>query len=124
MTGSRRISVRLDTDSLEHLQKHCLAADCDVSSVVRRALEAFLSGQLGSLTSEAAPKRQSPPDIIVECTPKYLNWGRGDLREERKRLFCELLAASFVCKKHYPRTNGMLEGYQALLQLCEFFGVD
>ncbi len=124
MKGSQRISVRLQNDSLERLQKHCLAANCDVSYVVRRALEAFLGAQPDASNGGGVPKRSSPPEDIVELIPQYLAWAQGDLRERRKRLFCDLLAASFVCKNHYPTTKGMFKGYQGLLQLCEYFGVE
>ena len=56
--------------------------------------------------------------------PRYLAWGNGDLRDERKRLFTAVLAAAFVCKKHYSRATGALDGYEGLLQLCKFFGFE
>lgn len=124
MKGSPRISVRLEADSLERLQKYCTEAGCDVSYAVRRALEAFLGSQLNSSTNGGTPKRQSLPEDIVPLTSQYLAWARGDLRDERKRLSRELLAISFACKNLFPQTRGMLEGFQGLLQLCEFFGID
>jgi hypothetical protein len=124
MKGSRRISVRLKQESLESLHNYCREAGCDVSRAVRRALEGFLNLQSKTKTAGVASRRLSPPEAVLDLYPQYVGWVRGDLRQERKRLFIELLAASFVCKRLYPRTKGVPEGYESLLQLCEFFGVD
>jgi hypothetical protein len=56
--------------------------------------------------------------------PPFMGWGDGDLRKHRNVLFLELLAASYACKKLWPRTPGMMDGYEALLQLLGDFGVE
>jgi hypothetical protein len=86
-------------------------------------LEAFLDSQ-SAIAGEANSRRLSPPKAVFDRYPWYISWVRGDLRDERNRLFLELLAASFACKKLYPRTKGVPEGYENLLPLSEFFGVD
>ena len=68
--------------------------------------------------------RLAPPEAALVHLPRFLAWGDGDLRKYRKRLFMELLAASYATKKLYPRTKGMHEGYEGLLQLGQFFGVE
>jgi Arc/MetJ-type ribon-helix-helix transcriptional regulator len=123
MRGSKRISVRLEDQSLERLQRHCAQLGCDVSQVVRQALQMFWASEPVA-TAGSRQRRVSPPGDILTLIPRYLNWGNGGLRKHRNQLFLELLAASFTCKKHFPRTKGMIEGYEGLLQLCEFFGVD
>ncbi len=123
MKSSARISVRLSDGQLERLQRLCQQTGCDVSHLVRQALDTLLANGSASGLGEAPKRRLSPPERVFDLVPRYLGWVRGDLREERNRLFRELLAASFVTKKHYPRTAGVVEGYQALLQLCEFFGL-
>jgi hypothetical protein len=124
MQGSPRISVRLETDTHERLQKHCAATACDVSFVVREALTALLSSQPGQSNGGVPPKRLAPPQEIEPYVPQYLGWANGDLREKRKELCLDLIAASFVCRKHYPQTKGMQESYLGLLQLCPYFGID
>jgi hypothetical protein len=69
--------------------------------VVRQALDLLLASGAGSASVDA-PRRLNPPEEIMRLVPKYLGWANGDLRLERKKLFLELVAASFVCKKHYP----------------------
>lgn len=121
MNGSR-ISVRLSAERIERVQRVCKESGQDVSHIVRQALDAFLPPESGS--SSACPRRLSPPEKIIPAVAKYRAWGRGDPRVELRHLFAELLAASFACKQLYPRTKGIAEGYQGLLGLCEFFGLD
>jgi hypothetical protein len=123
MGGSDRVSVRIGADRLGRLENRCREADCDISHVVRQALDLLLASG-PTLASVSAPRRLNPPEEMRHLVPKYLGWANGDLRLERKKLFLELVAASFVCKKHYPRTSGILDGYEGLLQLCSFFGVE
>jgi hypothetical protein len=123
MGGSDRVSVRVGTERLERLQNRCREADCDISRLVRQCLDLFLGSEAAS-TAGAVPRRLAPPEDIRPRLPKYLGWANGDLRVEHKRLFLELIAASFACKRFYPRTPGIVEGYEALLQLCSFFGVE
>ncbi len=95
-----------------------------MSYAVRRAVEAYLATNSGSGAGNVPAKRQAPPEAIMAFLPRYLAWGSGDLRDERKRLFTAVLAAAFACKKHYPQAAGTLEVYEGLLQLCKFFGLD
>ena len=124
MSGARRLSVRLNQQQWDRLLEQCKQADLDTSYVVRQALDAFLANGQGAAGSGAAPLRLTPPDEAIKRTPRYLAWGRGDLRNERKDLYLELVAAAFVCKKHWSRTPGMVDGYLGLLQLGRFFGLE
>jgi len=45
-----------------------------------------------------------------------------DISKERKRLFGHLAAVSCIAKVNFTRTPGVLEGYQALLELQHLFG--
>ena len=121
MTGSR-ISVRLSDGQTDRLQELCRQTGCDISDVVRRALDAFWAPKLGSEPNNGPSKRTTPPEAVFDLVPSYLN--STALRELRKTQFAHLLAISFVAKKHWPRTPGVLEGYERLLQLCGFFGFD
>ncbi len=122
--GSPRISLRLKKEDLVRLRAHCEEAGLDVSRAVRRAVQAYLATNSGSGAANVPARRLSPPEAIMKFVPPYLAWGRGDPREERNRLFVAVLAAAFACKKLYPRAAGTLEGYEGLLELCKFFGLD
>jgi len=125
MRGSRRVSVRLSDDRLARLQRVCQETGCNVSHVVRQALDAFLPSESGAgSTNSGPPRRLSPPEQIFPLVAKYRAWGRGDPRRELNRIFVELLAASFACKQLYPRTASIVDGYLGLLQLCRFFGLE
>ncbi len=124
MSGAGRLTVRLNQQQLDRLQERCQQAGLDVSHVVRQALDAFLANGQGVAGSGSAPRRLAPPDEVIRLTPPYLAYGKGDLRQERKRLFAELVAVAFVCQKHYSHTPGMVDGCQGLLQLCRFFGLE
>ncbi len=123
MRRSKRICVRLEQERQGRLQQYCEETGYDVSRVVRLALDAYLDREAGPVANGTPQRRLSPPEQVFPHMPKYRAWGAGDLREERKRLYKELVAAAFVCKQHYQRTPCMLEGYEGLLQLRQFFGV-
>ena len=124
MTDSRKISVRLKQEDSERLQEYCVQKEQNISRVVRHALDALLVQELNSGAAGTPPRRLSPPEQIGRLVPKYLAWGRGDLRQELNKLYAEVLAASFACKKLYPRTPSVLNGYKGLVQLCPLFGLD
>jgi len=92
---------------------------------VRRALYSgrTQTHRQGAAGSGSVPQRLHPPDEAVKRMGPYRARGNGDLRQERNRLFVELVAAAFVCKNQWSRTPGVVEGYVGLLQLCKFFGV-
>ncbi len=127
MSGARKISVRLDQQRLGRLEQKCQEAGLDQSYLVRQALDMLLGPPSGAAGSEAAPQRLHPPDAAVQRMGPYIAWGRGDrgdLRDKRRDLFVELVAAAFVCKNQWSRTPGVVEGYMGLLPLCRFFGVE
>lgn len=120
MKGSPRICARLPQESFDRLQRYCQEACIDLSHTVRQAIDAYLApGPNGSQTAKLVGP---PPDSVLSLCPKYRGWS-GDLRKHLADLAAETLAASFICKLHYPRTPGMVEGYQGLRQLASFFGI-
>jgi len=123
MRGSPKVTIRLPNGQRERLEAFCPDSGSEVSHVIRQALDAFLPAELGAEANGKPPKRLSPPDEIIPLTTKYLAWGRGDLREQLNGQFAELLATAFASKKLYPHTPRVLEGYEKLLQLCQFFGI-
>ena len=122
MTKRRRICIRLDELQLDAIKAIGEREQTELSTVVRKALIAFSGSNVMSDHDLAPNGRVSMPPQAERLMGRYLAWGRGDLREERKRLFCELLAAAYVCKKTYPRTPGIPEGFEGLLELCRYFG--
>ena len=122
MRKLHRISVRLEDELWERL--HTCAKETEIvpSTVVRQALQAYLAD--ADPSTKGLPKRPSPPpEEISPLLSKYWGWGNGDIRKERARLFRELLAASFACKKLYPLTAGLEESYIELRQLAQLFGI-
>ena len=122
--GSKRISVRLKDAQRASLETYCQRTEQEKSFVVRKALIAFLDAQEQGAATVPKPRRLTPPQPVFDRYQRFMNWSNGDLRIERKRLFIDLLAASFACKKLWLRTPGIIEGYEELLQLCTYFGVE
>lgn len=117
MAAPLRISVRLNGDQSESLDRLCRETGSDVSQVVRQALDAFLVPKSGPESSSSPPKRLSPPEEIIPLTTAYLAWAGGDARTELRKFFVQLLTVSFALKGLYPRTKGIKEVYDALLPL-------
>jgi hypothetical protein len=124
MPGSQRITVRLPEGHMGPLQQYCAERNCDVSHVVRLALDAFLATDMAPADDQVSPKRITPPDEIMKPVRKYFAWGSGDLRAELCRLYIEVLAASYACRRLFPRTASVVNGYEGLLQLCRYFGLE
>ena len=122
MSKSRRITVRPGDDLWERVQKAAKEAGADTTTIVRQALETYFAG---SAPNGNSPSKRPlpPPDEIDALVQKYGGWGSGDIRKERARLYCELLAVSFVCKRGFPRTPELVQGYIELRQLAEMFGI-
>lgn len=124
MPGSQRITVRLPESHIGPLQQYCAERNCDVSHVVRQALDAFLATDAGSADHQISPKRITPPEEIMKPVRKYFAWGDGDLRMELRRQYIEVLAVSYACRRLFPRTANVVNGYEGLLQLCRYFGLE
>lgn len=123
MTGNR-ISVRLSDSQIARLQRSCGEANNNISDVVRKALDVFLSPDAGAAPIIGAPSRLYPPEEILTAVRKYFAWGAGDPRAELRRQFTEILACSYALKKTFPRAAGIREVYEALRPLCQHFGMD
>jgi len=123
MATSPRISVRLTETQIQRLEDLCLESGCEVSHLVRHAIDEFLKAKFGEPATGNDAKRLSPPEQIIPLTAQYRAWGRGDLRTELKTKFADLLALSFTCRDLYPRTTNVVEGYEALLKLHRHFGL-
>jgi hypothetical protein len=120
-TRSRRIIVRVSEESYQALMARSRDLDCDLSHIIRSALD-------GSLKPEPAANAPRKPLLRpAEIDPKVDQWRSvvdRDIRKERRRLYGDLLALSYVCKERYPRTPGVVDGYQALLKLQHLFGYE
>jgi len=92
---------------------------CDLSHVVRSALDGSLKSEIAPNTQ---PKRLSRPEEIDLLTDQYRAIVDKDIRRELKRIYGHLLAISCVCKEKYPKTPGIVDGYQSLLSLQHLFG--
>ncbi len=124
MRKLHRISVRLEDELWERLHTCAKEAEIVLSTVVRQALQAYLAD--ADPSTNGPPKRPlAPPEEISPLLSKYWGWGdrSNDMRKERERLYRELLAASFACKKLYPLTPGLEESYIELRQLAKLFGI-
>ncbi len=124
MSNSQRISVRLPENQMEPLHRYCQEKNCDVSHVVRLALDAILGTDVSPATHHNCPQRLTPPEEIMQPVRKYFAWGDGDPRDELRRLYIEVLAASYACRKLFPRIANVVNGYEGLLQLCRYFGLE
>ena len=118
----RRVTFRVPNATYELLQKRCGGMGCDVSFVVRQALEAFLNGDMGNGKGRGSPGGHLMPAEAFAQTGPYRAWS-GDLRVEVKRQFTQLLAASHTCAQHWPKTPGVRESHAGLLELCPLFGL-
>lgn len=124
MAGSRRISVRLNEQRMGRLEAYCKQIGCTPSDIVRLALDSYLGAEPGHRGNGAAQPRLAPPEAAMPFVPRFTGWGSGDVREYRNRLYLELLGCSFACKKLYPKTPNMVDGYIELRQLAGLFGVE
>jgi hypothetical protein len=120
-TKSRRIIFRVTEELYEALMTRCRDQGCGLSDLLRNALNGSLSAETGPTTPSKPLLR---PDELDSLVDHYRAIVDKDIRHERKRLFGHLLAASYVAKTNFPRTPGMVDGYQGLLALKHLFGYD
>jgi hypothetical protein len=120
-TKSHRITFRVADDVYQGLMARSNDQGCDLSHVIRDALN-------GSLKPETAPNAPQKPILRTAEIDPLVDYYRAvvkeDIRHVRKRLFGHLLAASYVTKTNFPRTPGTIDGYQSLLKLQRLFGYD
>jgi hypothetical protein len=116
---SHRVIVRISDALYQALMARSRDLGCDLSHVVRSALD-------GSLKPETAPNAPRKPLLrpaeIDPLVDDYRAVIDEDIRQVRKRLFGHLLAASYITKMNFPRTPGVVDGYQSLLKLQHLFG--
>jgi hypothetical protein len=85
MKGSQRISVRLDDRQSGQLRTRCQQAGCDVSQVVREALEQFLSLNLKKSADSETPARSArPPEQILNIITPIADSGRLRTQEDER----------------------------------------
>jgi hypothetical protein len=120
MRGKKRITVRLDDSQWKVLEGFCQTTGHDLSYAVRIALDSLCAAGADASPCAASPRHLSPPDRVLPQMMKYRSWGRGDLRSERMRQYDELLALAFVCKQLFPKTSGVREFYEGVLNLSRF----
>ncbi len=119
MRGSHRITIRLEADLYGSLVEYCQTTGNDLSFAVRQALGSHLRNAGAVQPGGASFTTFLPPEEIFRQAPRYLSWN-GDLRKEIRRQFIELLAEANVCVRHYPKTEGLRELYNALLSLSRY----
>ena len=110
----RRLTVRLDQELYEKVQKYCHDAALDYSILVRKALSDFFN-------SDAASKDKSTPTMPGEALRligRYQTWGY-DLRDQFRARFLDILAMAHVTTKRWARTPWVREIYLGLLQLYQ-----
>jgi hypothetical protein len=116
---SHRITFRVADDVYQGLMARSRDQGCDLSHVLRDALN-------GSLTPEIAPNQSRKPMMwpaeIEPLVHDYRAMVDKDPRHERRRIFGHVLAISVVCKEKFPRTPGVVDGYHSLLELQHLFG--
>jgi hypothetical protein len=118
-TKSHRIIFRLTDELYEALMARSRDIGCDLSHVVRSALDARLKSETATDEPQKPILRTAEIDMLVD---DYRAEVSEDIRQVRKRLFGHLLAASYVAKMNFPRTPGVVDGYQSLLRLQHLFG--
>ncbi len=118
-TKSRRIIFRVTDELYEALMARSRDIGCDLSHVVRSALDGSLKPETATNESQKPFLRTAEIDMLVD---DYRAEVSEDIRHVRKRLFGHLLAASYVAKMNFPRTPGVVDGYQCLLRLQHLFG--
>jgi hypothetical protein len=123
MGKSKRITIRLDNAAHDLIQARCQALQVDISTIIRMAVEAFI----GSKNEEQGPGGRKTgagfalPGEAHACTPGYMGWSGGDLRNELRRVFMRTLGCAWVARQHYPRTESVVELCMGLLQFTLIF---
>ena len=119
MAKSRRITVRVPEETYQALTARKLDLGSGLSHVLRDVLN-------GSLKPETVPNAPQKPILrpaeIDPLVDHYRMVVDEDPRKIRNCLFGQLLAVSYVCKERYPRTPGIIDGYQDLLRMQKQFG--
>jgi len=116
---SRRIIVRVTDERYQALMALSTNLGCDLSHVVRSALDGSLEPETATNAPQKLILRTAEIDGLID---HYCSIVSEDIRRVRKRLFGQLLAASYGTKTNFPRTPGTVDGYQALLKLQHLFG--
>ena len=120
--GSPYIVARVPADLRERVKASAKAAGIDTSVLVRLALESHIGTT--NLGNGAGKRPLAPPEQIAPQIEKYRSLVDRDRRDERNRLYKELLAATFVVHQYYPHAPGVHEAYLELRWLAKFFGIN
>ena len=110
----RRITIRLEEQCFEKLQMRSQETNLDFSFLVREAMGRYLDG--GTTAQEARPTDTGfmPPEAFALTGP-YRAWS-GDLRQELRKRLLDMLALAYSAADQYPRTKGVREVYQTVLE--------
>ena len=103
---SKRITIRLDDEAHERLQKRSESLNLDVSFLARTAINRYLDS--GTPAQEPKPDYTNlvMPDEAFSLTPPYRAWS-GDLRVELKKRFLDLLALAHSTAQIWPKSPGV-----------------
>ena len=119
--GSPQIAFRLPTELRERVKAAAKEAGTDTSAVVLQALKEHLGSPNGD--NGAGKRPLAPPEQIAPLIQEYRSLVDRDRRDERNRLYKELLAASFVVHQYYEHAPGVHEAYFELRWLAKLFGI-
>lgn len=119
----KRITLRIDDQCHEQLQRRCQAAGLDISFVVREALGRYFSeaGTADQQAQSADTSHVMPPEAFGLTGP-YRAWS-GDLRVELRKRFLDLLALAHSTAETWPKSPGIREVYAGLLALAHYLGI-
>ena len=118
----KRITIRLDDQCIENLQKRSQETGLDFSFLIREAIGRYLDS--GTMAQEAKPVSAGlvMPGEAFALSGPYRAWS-GDLRVELKKRFMDLLALAHSTIQSWPRSPGIREVYAGLLPLAQYLGI-
>lgn len=119
----KRITIRIDDQSYEKLQRRSQDAGLDFSFLIREAIGRYFSeaGTADQQAQSAGTGQVMPPEAFA-LTPPYRAWS-GDLRAELRKRFLDFLALAHSTAQTWPKSPGIREVYAGLLALAPYLGI-
>jgi hypothetical protein len=108
------VTVRLDPDLREKLQRYGESIGIDLSTVIRQAISQLLAADS---TAEGKTTAEMPAEALALTGP-YQVWG-SDLKEKLRESFLRILAMAYVTTRRWPKTAWVRQLYLALLPLYQ-----
>jgi len=120
----KRITFRIENGDYERLSGRSRDTGLDCSYLIRRAIAEYLEGEpraRDTKSEHVAPRAVLPAEAFA-LTPPFRGWP-GDLRAELKKRYMEMLALASITVAHWPRTKGIREVYDGLLELAHYLDI-